>query len=44
VQLSDAYQPADDPNTADVDESVVKQLVIVIGLDRTDAGAPSATP
>jgi len=44
VQLNAAYQPVDDPNTTDVDESAVKQLVIVIGLDRTDAGAPSATP
>lgn len=44
VQLNAAYQPVDDPNTPDVDESAVKQLVIVIGLDRTDAGAPSATP
>lgn len=44
VQLNAAYQPEDDPNTTDVDESAVKQLVIVIGLDRTDGGAPSATP
>lgn len=44
VQLNAAYQPVDDPNTADVDESAVKLLVIVIGLDRTGAGAPSATP
>ncbi|WP_314432598.1 LytR C-terminal domain-containing protein [Microbacterium lacticum] len=44
VQLSDAYQPADDPDTADVDESAAKQLVIVLGLDRTDAGQPAATP
>lgn len=44
VQLSDAYQPADDPDTADVDESAAKQLVIVLGLDRTNAGQPAATP
>ncbi len=44
VQLNAAYQPVDDPNTTDVDESAIKQLVIVICLDRTDAGAPSATP
>jgi hypothetical protein len=44
VQLNAAYQPVDDPNTTDVDESAINQLVIVIGLDRTDAGAPSATP
>lgn len=44
VQLNAAYQPVDDPATTDVDESAVRQLVIVIGLDRTDAGAPSATP
>ncbi len=44
VRLNAAYQPVDNPDTTDVDESAVKQLVIVIGLDRTDAGAPSATP
>ena len=44
MQLSDAYQSADDPDTADVDESAAKQLVIVLGLDRTDAGQPAATP
>lgn len=42
VQLNDVYQPIDDPETTDVDESATKQLVIVIGLDRTDAG--QATP
>lgn len=42
VQLNDSYQPTDDPETTDVDEGAVAQLVIVIGLDRTDAGA--ATP
>lgn len=44
VALSAAYQPVDDPNTPDVDESAAKQLVIVIGLDRTAAGAPTSTP
>lgn len=44
LQLSNAYQPADDPDTADVDESATKQLVIVVGLDRTDAGQPAPTP
>lgn len=44
VQLSTAYQPTDDPSTSDVDESKNRQLVIVVGLDRTAGGAPSATP
>jgi len=45
VAQSDVYQPADDPNTADVDESQTKQLVVVVGLDRTaDPPSPSATP
>ncbi len=39
IEQSEAYQPVDDPSTADVDESLSKQLVIVIGLDRTAAGA-----
>lgn len=43
VELNDSYQPVDDPNTSDVDESAVKQLVIVIGQDRTDAGAGADT-
>ncbi|WP_345799841.1 LytR C-terminal domain-containing protein [Microbacterium sp. AZCO] len=43
VAQSDVYQPQDDPNTADVDESAKKQLVVVLGLDRT-ANPPSATP
>nr|WP_277816582.1 MULTISPECIES: LytR C-terminal domain-containing protein [Microbacterium] len=34
VALNDSYQPADDPDTADVDESQARQLVVVIGLDR----------
>lgn len=38
VVLNDAYQPEDDEATAEIDESAVRQLVIVIGLDRTDAG------
>ena len=45
VAQSDQYQPADDPATADVDESATKQLVVVIGLDRTsNPPSPSATP
>ena len=45
VAQSDQYQPADDPETADVDESATKQLVVVIGLDRTsNPPSPSATP
>ncbi len=35
VEQSDVYQPDDDPNTADVDESQSRQLTVVIGLDRT---------
>lgn len=44
VELNASYQPADDPNTADVDESAIKQLVIVIGNDRTDGGAATPAP
>ena len=45
VAQSDVYQPLDDPNTADVDESQTKQLVVVVGLDRTaNPPSPSATP
>lgn len=44
VALNDAYQPADDPDTADVDESATKQLVVVIGLDRTAAGQATPAP
>jgi hypothetical protein len=45
VAQSDVYQPQDDPATADVDESQAKQLVVVIGLDRTsNPPTPSATP
>ncbi|HYP72838.1 MAG TPA: LytR C-terminal domain-containing protein, partial [Microbacterium sp.] len=44
VQLNDVYQPVDDPDTTDVDESATKQLVIVIGLDRTDAGQATPAP
>lgn len=35
VALSTSYQPADDPATADVDESATPQLVVVLGLDHT---------
>jgi hypothetical protein len=42
VALSDVYQPVDDTGTGDVDESQDKLLTVVIGLDRTAAGA--ATP
>jgi hypothetical protein len=41
VALSDAYQPVDDTATGDVDESQEKLLTVVIGLDRTAAGAPT---
>lgn len=34
VALNDVYQPLDDPDTTDTDEADVKQLVIVVGLDR----------
>lgn len=44
VQLTDVYQPVDDPATTDVDESATKQLVIVIGLDRTDAAQATPAP
>jgi hypothetical protein len=45
VAQSDVYQPQDDPDTPDVDESQAKQLVVVIGLDRTsNPPSPSATP
>jgi hypothetical protein len=37
VALSDSYQPTDDPDTADVDESAVRQLVVVLGLDSIEA-------
>lgn len=43
VAQSDVYQPDDDPETADVDESQAQQLVVVIGLDRTSS-TPSPTP
>lgn len=38
TELSEAYQPADDPDTADVDESQEKQLVVVIGSDWGSGG------
>jgi hypothetical protein len=43
VAQSTVYQPQDDPDTADVDESQTKQLVVVIGLDRT-SNPPSSAP
>lgn len=42
VAQSDFLQPTDDPNTPD-DESAVKRLVVVIGLDRAPGATPSAT-
>ncbi len=42
VAQSDFLQPTDDPNTPD-DESNVKRLIVVIGLDRA-SGQPSASP
>lgn len=39
VALNDSYQPADDPNTADVDEGAVRQLVVVLGADRSEPDA-----
>ncbi|WP_159501322.1 LytR C-terminal domain-containing protein [Microbacterium sp. 18062] len=44
VAQSDVYQPQDDPETGDVDESQAKLLTVVIGLDRTEAGADSSSP
>lgn len=44
VELNASYQPVDDPNTTDVDESAVTQLVVVIGADRTDSGAATPAP
>jgi hypothetical protein len=42
VAQSDFLQPTDDPNTPD-DESAVKRLIVVIGLDRA-AGQSSEAP
>jgi len=42
IAQSDFLQPTDDPNTPD-DESDVKRLIVVIGLDRAP-GQPSASP
>ncbi|MDQ1084609.1 MULTISPECIES: LytR C-terminal domain-containing protein [Microbacterium] len=42
VGQSDFLQPSDDPNTPD-DESAVKRLVVVIGVDRA-AGQASESP
>lgn len=44
VEQSDRYQPLDDPGTDDLDESQSAQLTVVIGLDRTAAGAPEPEP
>lgn len=44
IVQDDFYQPVDDPNTGDLDESQARLLTIVIGLDRTAAGAPVETP
>lgn len=44
VEHNDVYQPVDDPDTTDVDEGATRQLVIVIGLDRTDAGQATPAP
>lgn len=37
------YQPLDDADTPDVDESQAKQLAVVIGLDRVSTPAPTPT-
>ncbi|MDQ1136218.1 hypothetical protein QE410_001017 [Microbacterium sp. SORGH_AS 1204] len=42
VAQSDFLQPSDDPNTPD-DESAVKRLIVVVGLDRA-AGQTSEAP
>ncbi|MGC5223764.1 LytR C-terminal domain-containing protein [Micromonospora sp. DT81.3] len=42
VAQTDAYLQVDDPAT-EVDESVVKQLTVVLGLDRIASPSPSAT-
>lgn len=42
IAQSDFLQPTDDPNTPD-DESAVKRLVVVIGLDRAAGQASSST-
>lgn len=44
VELNDSYQPVDDPATDDVDEGAARQLVLVVGLDRTEGAtaAPAA--
>lgn len=42
IAQSDQYQPVDDPDTDD-DEGAVRQLTIVLGLDR-DAAAESSAP
>lgn len=44
VRFDTSYQPTDDPATTDADESTIRQLVIVVGLDRTDGASPSPTP
>ncbi|PNW10686.1 hypothetical protein C1632_02700 [Microbacterium testaceum] len=42
IAQSDFLQPTDDPNTP-ADESDLKRLIVVIGLDRA-AGQPSSSP
>lgn len=44
VEQSTAYQPVDDPETGDVDEGQALQLTVVIGTDRTSAGAGDVDP
>ena len=44
VEQSDRYLPLDDPGTTEVDESQATQLTVVLGLDRTAAGAPAPEP
>lgn len=43
IVLDPVYQPVDDPATEDVDESDVRQLAVVVGLDLTAAGAATTS-
>lgn len=43
IAQDDAYQPIDDENTPDEDESEAEQLAVVIGLDRVSTPAPTPT-
>lgn len=43
VAQSDVYLPADDPATEE-DEHAIRQLTLVLGLDRTESATPSPTP